>query len=103
MLLLVDEPLGSLDSLTRREMQSLVEQLWTESGCTAVLVTDDVEEAVLSSDSILLLEEGQVALDTAVTLPRPRSRYSPEFFDIGRTVLDHLLRTIPQRSETKPA
>jgi len=90
-LLLLDEPLGSLDSLTRREMQSLVERLWQHSRCTAVLVTHDVEEAVLLADRIILIENGQIALDTPVALPRPRSRYSSEFVSIARKILDSLL------------
>jgi sulfonate transport system ATP-binding protein len=90
-LLLLDEPLGSLDSLTRREMQDLVYQLWRESGCTAVLVTHDVEEAVSLADRVILLEAGQVSLDLHVTLPRPRVHVAPEFLEISQHVLDRLL------------
>jgi sulfonate transport system ATP-binding protein len=90
-LLLLDEPLGSLDSLTRREMQQLVERLWRGSGCTTVLITHDVEEAVALADRVVLLEAGQVALDAPVALPRPRPRAAPEFLETSQLILDRLL------------
>lgn len=90
-LLLFDEPLGSLDSLTRREMQQMVERLWCDRGCTAVLVTHDVDEAVALADRVILLEEGRIALDVPVSLPRPRSRVAPEFLETSQTILDRLL------------
>ena len=73
-LLLLDEPLGALDGLTRAEMQSLIETLWQQQQFTALLVTHDVEEAVALSDRVLMLEEGRIALDLPVALPRPRYR-----------------------------
>jgi sulfonate transport system ATP-binding protein len=71
-LLLLDEPFGALDALTRREMHGLVERLWREQGFTAVLVTHDVAEAVALADRVLVLRNGAVALDQRVDLPRPR-------------------------------
>src|SRR5215475_16141412 len=73
-LLLLDEPLGSLDALTRIEMQDLIARVWQEKGFTAIVVTHDVSEAVMLADRILLLEDGAVALDVTVDLPRPRRR-----------------------------
>jgi sulfonate transport system ATP-binding protein len=58
-LLLLDEPLGALDALTRLEMQGLIERLWQQHGCTTVLVTHDVSEAVTLADRVVLLEEGR--------------------------------------------
>ncbi len=72
-LILLDEPLGALDALTRLEMQSLIETLWQRAGFTAVLVTHDVAEAAILADRILLIEDGGIAMDLAVDLPRPRS------------------------------
>src|ERR1700749_3789339 len=72
-LLLLDEPLGALDALTRIEMQRLIEQVWQRSKFTAVLVTHDVAEAVALADRILLIEDGRISLDERVDLPRPRS------------------------------
>jgi sulfonate transport system ATP-binding protein len=92
-LLLLDEPLGALDALTRIEMQQLIETLWTARGFTAVLVTHDVQEAVVLADRILLIEQGRLALDLDVGLARPRARGSVEFGGLERTVLDRVLQT----------
>jgi sulfonate transport system ATP-binding protein len=94
--LALDEPLGALDALTRIEMQSLLEAAWRREGFTASLVTHDVAEAVTLADRIALLEDGAVALDLDVALPRPRLRGSPEFGRLEETILDRLLG--PSRS-----
>ncbi len=90
-LLLLDEPLGALDALTRIEMQKLVEDLWLAKKNTAVLVTHDVSEAIILADRIILIEEGQVALDLAVQLPRPRVRSHETFLEIEELLLNRLL------------
>ncbi len=82
--LALDEPLGALDALTRIEMQSLLEAAWRREGFTALLVTHDVAEAVTLADRIVLIEDGAVALDLDVDLPRPRLRGSPAFGAAGR-------------------
>ena len=71
-LLLLDEPLGALDALTRLEMQQLIVQLWQQHRFTVVLVTHDVGEAVLTAGRVILLEAGQIDLDLPVPLPHPR-------------------------------
>ncbi len=71
-LLLLDEPLGALDALTRLEMQDLIVSLWQEHGFTVLLVTHDVSEAVAMADRVLLIEEGKIGLDLTVDIPRPR-------------------------------
>lgn len=91
-LLLLDEPLGSLDALTRIEMQSLIHDLWQERACTAMLVTHDIEEAVLLADRVLLLEAGQISLEFTVDLPRPRVRTTEVFQQLVRRVLDRVLQ-----------
>ena len=58
-LLLLDEPLGALDALTRLEMQELIVSLWQEHGFTVLLVTHDVSEAVAMADRVLLIEDGK--------------------------------------------
>ncbi len=78
-LMLLDEPLGALDALTRIEMQSLLETLWLEQEFTGLLITHDVEEAVALSDRIVLIENGRVALDLRIDLPRPRARGNADF------------------------
>ncbi|ANQ85558.1 ABC transporter-like protein [Azoarcus olearius] len=90
-LLLLDEPLGALDALTRIEMHRLIEQLWREHGFTAVLVTHDVSEAVALADRIVVIEDGRVVLDQRVDLPRPRSRGDAAFAALEGRVLDRLL------------
>jgi sulfonate transport system ATP-binding protein len=91
-LLLLDEPLGALDALTRIEMQRLIESLWREQGFTALLVTHDVAEAVALADRVLLIEDGRIELDERVPLPRPRSRGNPRFAAIEEHILQRVLR-----------
>lgn len=78
-LLLLDEPFASLDALTRIRMHELVAQLWRRHRPAVVLVTHDVDEAILLADRVLVLAEGQVALDLPVGLDRPRHRADPGF------------------------
>lgn len=73
-LLLLDEPLGALDALTRIEMQRLIASLWQEQKFTALLITHDVEEAVTLADRVVLIESGKVAMDLEIPLSRPRQR-----------------------------
>jgi sulfonate transport system ATP-binding protein len=73
-LILLDEPLGALDALTRLDMQRLIERLWHDAGFTAVLVTHDVNEAALMADRVLVIDEGRIRLDQSVGLPRPRAQ-----------------------------
>jgi sulfonate transport system ATP-binding protein len=94
-LLLLDEPLGALDALTRIEMQRLIESLWLQRRFTAVLVTHDVEEAVALADRVILIEEGRITFDQAVELPRPRSRGNPAFARLEEAILERLLGSAP--------
>jgi sulfonate transport system ATP-binding protein len=90
-ILAFDEPLGALDALTRIEMQALIEQVWQDKGFTAIVVTHDVSEAVALADRILLLDDGRVAMDVTVDLPRPRRRGDPQAAAIEGRILDRLL------------
>lgn len=90
-LLLLDEPLGALDALTRREMQELLAGLWADRGFTAILVTHDVEEAVALADRVLVLDRGITALDLPVGLPRPRSRGTAAFAELSERLLAAIL------------
>ena len=78
-LLLLDEPFAALDALTRLKMQALVAELCTKHQPTVLLVTHDVEEAVLLADRVLVLKDGRISLDVIVELPRPRRIGGPEF------------------------
>jgi sulfonate transport system ATP-binding protein len=91
-LLLLDEPLGALDALTRIDMQQLIENLWQARGFTALLVTHDVQEAVALADRLLLIEDGRITLDQRISLPRPRSRGNPEFARLEEAILARVLR-----------
>jgi len=98
-LLLLDEPLGALDALTRIEMHALIERLWREHRFTALLVTHDVQEAVALGDRILLIEQGRVALDQSVPLDRPRARASAAFAALEDRVLQRVLAGGPGGGE----
>jgi sulfonate transport system ATP-binding protein len=75
-ILLLDEPFGALDAFTRVEMHQVTERIWLEHCFTTILITHDVSEAVALADRVLVLREGQIALDVPVDLPRPRREYS---------------------------
>lgn len=90
--LALDEPLGALDALTRIEMQSLIERVWLEQKFTAVLVTHDVAEALALADRVVMIEDGAIALDISVTLPRPRRRGSVDLALLEERILGQLLQ-----------
>ncbi|MET1029080.1 MAG: ATP-binding cassette domain-containing protein, partial [Dongiaceae bacterium] len=71
--LLLDEPFGALDALTRIDMHRLITRIWQQHRFTAVLITHDVREAVSLADRVLVLREGRIALDQVVPHERPRS------------------------------
>lgn len=91
-LLLLDEPLGGLDALTRIEAQAAIEQAWRRDGFTAVLATRDVYEAVALADRILVIDDGAVVFDERVELARPRARGSPAFAALAARVLRAVLK-----------
>lgn len=98
-LLLLDEPLGALDALTRIEMQGLIETLWQQHGFTVLLVTHDVSEAIALADRVLLIEEGRIGLDLTIDLPRPRRKGSAKLAELEAEVLTRVLSP-PQAAET---
>ena len=98
-LLLLDEPLGALDALTRTEMQHLIERLWLEQQFTALLITHDVEEAVALADRVVMLDEGRVALDLAIALPRPRHRQNAAFISLVEQILKQITEPGSKRVE----
>ncbi|PZQ48375.1 MAG: aliphatic sulfonate ABC transporter ATP-binding protein [Rhodovulum sulfidophilum] len=89
-ILALDEPLGALDALTRIEMQALLERIWRDQGFTAVLVTHDVAEAVVLADRVIVLDEGRIALDLPVPIPRPRRHGAPEIARLEARILAQL-------------
>jgi sulfonate transport system ATP-binding protein len=94
-LLLLDEPLGALDALTRLEMQRLVEGLWLERQFTAVLVTHEIQEAVALADRVIVLEEGRITGSFELAMPRPRVREELAFIETCAALLKLIMGPAP--------
>jgi sulfonate transport system ATP-binding protein len=86
-LLLLDEPFGALDALTRMEMHDLLARIWARERFTTVLITHDVVEAVTLADRVLVLKDGGLALDLPVEAGRPRQADDPRVLALERRVL----------------
>ncbi|MFI6048291.1 ABC transporter ATP-binding protein [Nocardia sp. NPDC051321] len=78
-LLLADEPFGALDALTRIKMHALLQDLCAKHRPAVLLVTHDVDEAVLLADRVLVLDEGRIAIDQRIDLEHPRTHSDPAF------------------------
>jgi sulfonate transport system ATP-binding protein len=98
-LLLLDEPFAALDALTRIRMHGLVVDLWRAHAPTTLLVTHDVDEAILLADRALVLSHGRITADIAIALPRPRGHGHPDFATLRRRLLGELGVTIPTPAE----
>ena len=87
-ILLMDEPFGALDALTRQRLQDQLLEIWSATNTTVVFITHDLEEAIYLGDRVVVLDAnpGRVAADVAIDLPRPRrqltTREDPEFLAI---------------------
>lgn len=88
-LLILDEPLGKLDSLTRLAMQGEITRLWQARGFTVLMVTHDVEEALLLANRVIVFSDrpARIRADLAVDLPFPRHRDHPELLRLRREAL----------------
>ncbi|WP_166906303.1 ABC transporter ATP-binding protein [Mycobacterium sp. DL440] len=89
-LLLLDEPFGALDALTRLKMYGLLHELWSRRHMAVLHVTHDVDEAILLADRVVVLSDGRVSLDRRVELPFPRTRSDDGFDDLRRALLAEL-------------
>ena len=96
-LLLLDEPFGMLDSLTRWELQEVLMEVWSRTKVTAICVTHDVDEAILLADRVVMMTNGPQATIgriVDVDLPRPRTRKAllehPDYYRYRQQVLDFL-------------
>ena len=90
-LLLLDEPFGSLDALTRERMWTELSRIWQAHQKTVLMVTHSISEALFLADRVLVLTQrpGKVKLDLEVDLPRPRKdemRYTPHFGKLAQTI-----------------
>lgn len=87
-ILLLDEPFGALDALTKIQMQNEILRIWQAERTTMVLVTHDIDEAIFLADQILVLSSrpGQVKSLHPVSLSRPRDRSSPDFMALRKTI-----------------
>jgi sulfonate transport system ATP-binding protein len=86
-LLLADEPFGALDALTRIKMQRLLIDLWRRHGMSVLLITHDVDEAIVMADRVLVLEEGRIGLDLSIDMPHPRSVRAPHLAEYRERLL----------------
>ena len=102
-LLLLDEPFGALDALTRLEMQQLLTGLWQQFGFTVVLVTHDVHEAVFLADRVLMIQRGETGLDLAINIARPRLPATLALASLETTVLDTIMTPDAPSAATVPA
>ncbi|MEU6118788.1 ABC transporter ATP-binding protein [Streptomyces sp. NPDC047117] len=89
-LLLADEPFGALDALTRIRMHTLLRRLCERHRPAVLLVTHDVDEAIVLADRVVVVEEGWIAADLPVQLPAPRRQSSPEYAALRDRLLAHL-------------
>jgi sulfonate transport system ATP-binding protein len=89
-LMLLDEPFGALDALTRTRMHALLQDLCARHRPAVLLVTHDVDEAILLADRALVLVDGTITLDVRVELGRPRDRGHPGFIALRSRLLGEL-------------
>jgi sulfonate transport system ATP-binding protein len=90
-ILLLDEPFSALDAFTRRSLQRVLIDVWRERRPTVVLVTHDVEEAVLLGESVIEMTTGRVVDRVAIDLPFPREATDPAVVDLRRQILARLV------------
>jgi len=99
-LLLLDEPFAAVDALTRIRMHRLVESLWKRHGLAVLLITHDVDEAILLADRALVIDTGRITASLAIDLPRPREPGQSGFPDLRKRLLAAIGVTDATRSES---
>jgi nitrate/nitrite transport system ATP-binding protein len=109
-LLLLDEPFGALDALTRGNIQEELIKIWSETKQTIFMITHDVDEAILLADRVLLMSNGpkaRIAESVLVDIPRPRKRASivdnPSYYKIRNYLIDFLVNRSKELSGISPS
>jgi len=90
--LLLDEPLGALDALTRVRLQQELQRIWVQERCTVIMVTHDIEEALYLGDRVIVMDAqpGRITEDISISLPHPRRRDSARLHDLKQRLLQEL-------------
>ena len=98
-LLILDEPFGALDPITREELQEELLRIWAEQKVTVLMITHDIDEALFLADRIVMMTNGpaaQIGADLSLPFPRPRQRSQlmemPEYYEFRNEALDFLYR-----------
>lgn len=104
-ILLLDEPLGALDALTRARLQQEIQNIWQKEQITMILVTHDVDEAVFLGDRVVIMQPnpGQIQRIVDIDLERPRNRSDPRFIAYRDNILSSFLNTPATHPPTPPA
>lgn len=104
-ILLLDEPLGALDALTRTRLQNEIQNIWQKEQITMILVTHDVDEAVFLGDRVVIMQPnpGQIQRIVDIDLERPRNRSDPRFIAYRDNILSSFLNTSSTPPSTPPA
>jgi NitT/TauT family transport system ATP-binding protein len=92
-ILLLDEPFGALDALTREELQTLVVELWQATKKTVLYVTHNLSEAVYLADRAIVMspQPGRIKADVRIDLPRPRDSLTVDFIDYQRQLTELII------------
>jgi len=101
-LLLLDEPFAALDALTRIRMHRLVEALWVRHNTAVLLITHDVDEALLLADRALVLDKGRIVAALGIDLPRQRELGQPGFLSLRKRLLGAIgVQDVPQLADAR--
>lgn len=97
--LILDEPFGALDAITKEELQEELLKIWNENRCTVLMITHDIDEALFLADRLVMMTNGpaaQIGEVLPITFPRPRDRArimeDPEYYNLRNRALDFLYR-----------
>ncbi|MDX9800274.1 MAG: ABC transporter ATP-binding protein [Spirochaetia bacterium] len=90
-LLLMDEPFGALDAITRKNLQGELRTIFRSSNITIIFITHDVTEAIMLSERILVMNNGQITDDIKVTLPKDRNENDKDFIELKKHLYESII------------